>query len=66
MRPFAGSAADGQALAIAAALVETATPSKINPHACLADTRARIPDRKITRGGDPMPRTSRNCPARCS
>jgi transposase len=52
---FAGSAAGGKALAIAATLIETAKLNDVDPHAWLADTLARIPDYKITRVDELMP-----------
>ena len=52
---FAGSAAGGKALAIAASLIETAKLNDVDPHAWLADTLARIPDYKITRVDELMP-----------
>jgi hypothetical protein len=52
---FAGSAAGGKALAIAATPIETAKLNDVDPHAWLADTLARIPDYKITRMSELMP-----------
>ena len=52
---FAGSASGGKALAIAATLIETAKLNRVDPHAWLADTLARIPDYKITRVDELMP-----------
>ena len=52
---FAGSAAGGKALAIAATLIETAKLGGVDPHAWLADTLARIPDYKITRVHELLP-----------
>ncbi len=52
---FAGSAAGGKALAIAATLIETAKLNGVDPHAWLADTLARIPDCMITRVDELLP-----------
>ena len=52
---FAGSAAGGKTLAIAATLIETAKLNDVDPHAWLADTLARIPDYKITRVDELLP-----------
>ena len=52
---FAGSAAGGKALAIAATLIETAKLNDVDPHAWLADTLATIPDCKINRVDELMP-----------
>ena len=53
---FAGSAAGGRALATAATLIETAKLNDVDPYAWLADALARIPDYKITRIDELMPR----------
>ena len=47
---FVGSEAGGKAAAIAYTLIETAKLNAVDPHAWLADTLARIPDYKITKG----------------
>ena len=52
---FVGSLTGGRAAAIACTLIETAKLNGINPQAWLADTLARIPDYKITRGDDLLP-----------
>ena len=53
---FVGSQAGGRAAAIAHTLIETAKLCGADPQAWLADTLARIPDHKITRLDELMPR----------
>lgn len=52
---FVGSKAGGKAVDIAYTLIETAKLNVVDPHACLADTLARIPDYKITKVNDLLP-----------
>jgi hypothetical protein len=47
---FVGSEAGGKAAAIAYTLIETAKLNGVDHNAWLADTMARIPDYKITKG----------------
>lgn len=52
---FVGSEAGGKAAAIAYTLIETAKLNRVDPHAWLADTIARIPDYRITKVDDLLP-----------
>lgn len=52
---FVGSPAGGKAAAVAYALIETAKLNGADPQAWLADTLARIPDRKITKVYELLP-----------
>ena len=51
---FVGSEAGGKAAAIAYTLIEAAKLTTVDPHAWLADTLARIPD-KITKVDELLP-----------
>ena len=53
---FVGSQAGGRAAVVAYTLIETAKLCGADPEAWLADTSARIPDHKITRLDELMPR----------
>ncbi len=53
---FFGSEAGGKAAAIAYTLIETAKLNAVDPNAWLADTLARIPDCKINKVDDLLPR----------
>jgi len=53
---FVGSEEGGKAAAIAYTLIETAKLNPVDPSAWRADTLARIPDYKITKVDDPLPR----------
>ncbi len=53
---FVGSEAGGKAAAIAYTLIETAKLNAVDPLAWLADTLARIPDYKITKVDELLPR----------
>ena len=52
---FVGSKTGGKSAAIAYTLIETAKLNGVDPQAWLADTLARIPDRKINRIDDLLP-----------
>ncbi|MCC6305108.1 MAG: transposase domain-containing protein [Rhodobacteraceae bacterium] len=53
---FVGSEAGGKAAAIADTPIETAKLNAVDPHPGLAGTLARIPDHRITKVDDPLPR----------
>ncbi len=55
---FVGSEAGGKSAAIAYTLIETAKIDAVDPLAWLADTIARIPDYKINKVDDLLPRRS--------
>ena len=53
---FVGSEAGGNAAAIAYTLLETAKLNDVDPQAWLTDTIARIPDYRITKFDELLPR----------